>query len=208
MDSIVEAVFQHAQQQPARPAIIFDDQAISYRQLASEVGRFAQSLASWGLHRMGPGGPKLVEFRVMTESFRELEERIASLSAYTLSGIESDQVPTVSEGIWDVIAALRIGDGETKIVSGSKALHHVLPELVPPIDHEYTLRFFFNHKNLYQGDRAAFETMFPYFRLVATSCHDGIAQRTGRGMNTSSTKVIDNAVVGFVRTRLGAAPLD
>lgn len=49
MDSIVEAVFQHAQHQPTRPAIVFDDQAISYRQLALEVERFAHALSAWGL---------------------------------------------------------------------------------------------------------------------------------------------------------------
>ena len=49
MDSIAEAVFQHAQHQPARPAIIFEDQMISYGQLALEVERFSRALAAWGL---------------------------------------------------------------------------------------------------------------------------------------------------------------
>ena len=49
MDSIVEAVFQHAELQPARPAIVYDDQVISYGQLAFEVERFAHALAAWGL---------------------------------------------------------------------------------------------------------------------------------------------------------------
>ena len=49
MDTIVEAVFQHAQHQPARPAILFDDQAISYSRMALEVERFAHALFAWGL---------------------------------------------------------------------------------------------------------------------------------------------------------------
>src|SRR5579885_3443486 len=49
MDSIIEAVFAHARQEPERPAILFEGQAFSYEQLASEVERFARALAAWGL---------------------------------------------------------------------------------------------------------------------------------------------------------------
>jgi hypothetical protein len=160
------------------------------------------TLTAWGLHRMGPGGAKLVDFPVMVASFRELEQHIGTLSSFAVWQLGSDQVETVAVRIWEVISALKIGSAETKIVSGSKALHHLLPELVPPIDREYTLRFFFNNKSLYQGDHAAFQEMFPYFHLVAIQCRDKIERRIGHGMNTSPTKVIDNAVVGFVRTCL------
>lgn len=49
INSIVEAVFQHARQGPERPAIFFADQQISYGQLASDIERFAQALKTWGL---------------------------------------------------------------------------------------------------------------------------------------------------------------
>ncbi|HEY7355962.1 MAG TPA: AMP-binding protein, partial [Ktedonobacterales bacterium] len=49
MDSIIEALFAHARQEPERPAIVFEGQIISYGQVASEVERFAQALAAWGL---------------------------------------------------------------------------------------------------------------------------------------------------------------
>jgi hypothetical protein len=84
-----------------------------------------------------------------------------------------------------------------KIVAGSKALHHVLPELVPPIDREYTLRFFFHTTNLPHREELAFRTVYPCFWKIATSCRKEIECRLGRGMNTSITKVIDNAVVGY-----------
>jgi malonyl-CoA/methylmalonyl-CoA synthetase len=49
MLSIVEAVLTHAQGEPECPAILFEDQTISYGQLALEVKRFAHALAAWGL---------------------------------------------------------------------------------------------------------------------------------------------------------------
>ena len=51
MDSIVEAMLQHAQHEPARSAILFDEQTISYGQLALEVERFSCALTAWGLQR-------------------------------------------------------------------------------------------------------------------------------------------------------------
>jgi malonyl-CoA/methylmalonyl-CoA synthetase len=48
-NSIVEAVFNHAQQQPERPAIFFEDQIVSYGQLYTEVERFACALQVQGV---------------------------------------------------------------------------------------------------------------------------------------------------------------
>jgi hypothetical protein len=162
------------------------------------------TLTAWGMHRMGPGGAKLVDFDVMAKSFRESEQRIEALAPITIARLSSEHVGAVGESIWEVISELKIGAGATRIVSGSKALHHVLPDLVPPIDREYTIRFFLHNKNLSQGDEAAFLAMFPHFHRIATRCRDKIEARLERGMNTSPTKVIDNAIVGFVRTYLKA----
>jgi malonyl-CoA/methylmalonyl-CoA synthetase len=49
MNSIVEAVFSHAQRQPERLAITFEDQTISYGELYTDIERFAQALKRWGL---------------------------------------------------------------------------------------------------------------------------------------------------------------
>jgi malonyl-CoA/methylmalonyl-CoA synthetase len=48
-NSIVEAVFQHAQERPERPAVFFENQVISYGQLYADVERFAYALARQGV---------------------------------------------------------------------------------------------------------------------------------------------------------------
>jgi malonyl-CoA/methylmalonyl-CoA synthetase len=47
--SIVEALMQHAQEQPERQAILFEDQVIGYGQLYADVARFARALTAWGI---------------------------------------------------------------------------------------------------------------------------------------------------------------
>jgi hypothetical protein len=50
----------------------------------------------------------------------------------------------------------------------TRPLHYILPALVPPIDREYTIRFFLHNKTLFRGDKAAFLEIFPYFHRIAT----------------------------------------
>lgn len=49
MNSIVEAVYYHAQRQPERTAIFFEDRAINYRQLYNDVEDFARGLLAYGV---------------------------------------------------------------------------------------------------------------------------------------------------------------
>jgi malonyl-CoA/methylmalonyl-CoA synthetase len=51
MNSIVEAVRLHAQQQAERPAIFFEGRTISYGQLYADSEHFASALAQWGLQK-------------------------------------------------------------------------------------------------------------------------------------------------------------
>ena len=190
------------------PSVYFHDKTISLLRKYQSPCQVLQdkdfheslyaTLASWGLHRMGPGNTKLVNFDKMVTILQGLESDIKSLETLQIWNLNSEGLKAVGEQIWSLIARLQIGIGQTRIVSGSKALHHLIPELVPPVDREYTLRFFFNHKNLNKSGEDAFREMYPHFHRIAVSCRDQIEARLGKGMHTSFTKVIDNAIVGYV----------
>lgn len=143
------------------------------------------TLTAWGMHRMGPGGAKLVDFPVMRESLRGYASEIRSLASMAITSLPGEQVESVTQRLWQIVSGLRIGVGDTRIVAGSKALHHLLPELLPPIDREYTIRFFFHTTTLYQGEDLVFRTIFPLFHSIGTRCRDGILARIGQGMHTS-----------------------
>ena len=50
------------------------------------------TLTAWGMHRMGPGGAKLVEFPVLVDSLRKLEQPIRKLSTLTLADLPMEEV--------------------------------------------------------------------------------------------------------------------
>ena len=162
------------------------------------------TLTSWGLHRMGPGFAKLAELGEIKTSFRmqKVREHISNLECFEITNIQEGNIASITSDLWGILANTRVSVSKTKIVANSKALHHILPELMPPIDREYTLRFFYNHTTLNQGDEVAFKEIYPYFHKIASTCKDKIMSHIGVGMNTSQTKVIDNAIVGFVLKEL------
>jgi len=151
---------------------------------------------------MGPGFTKLAELEDIKTSFRGQQEQIRALQSLRIADVQRSAVTSIVWALWGILDNLRVSVSQTKIVANSKALHHVLPDLMPPIDREYTLRFFYNHTTLNQGGEVAFKEIYPCFHRIASTCADEIAPHIGIGMNTSQTKVIDNAIVGFVLKEL------
>jgi hypothetical protein len=157
------------------------------------------TLTAWGLHRMGPRGAKLLDLSEIRETFIGQKEAIRDVQSLSIISIATAELPAIVSKLWTILRSLRVGAGETKIVANSKALHHLLPHLVPPIDRAYTLRFFYNNTALNQGDEVAFGEIYPCFHRIALARQEQIRGHIGRRpWNTSQTKVIDNAIVGFV----------
>ncbi len=102
---------------------------------------------------------------------------------------------------WDVINSMRLVTKKgqpvkNKLVSGSKALHHVLPNLVFPIDREYTQTFFGWHNPEFQNKpKDCFILIFVTLADLATRVHP--KQFIGDRWMSSPTKILDNAIVGF-----------
>lgn len=156
------------------------------------------TLTSWGLHRMGPGNTKLRDIDDLRRSCRSQAESIALLAGAKLGGIPPNEVPKLIQSLWAVIATLQVSVAEARIVANSKTLHHILPELVPPIDREYTFNFFYNRTNLSIPEEEAFTEIFMQLDHIARFNHSEISRRVGKRWHTSYAKVVDNAIIGFV----------
>ena len=100
--------------------------------------------------------------------------------------------------LWNLIDMLGITETQSRLVAGTKALHHVLPDLVPPMDRAYTAAFFGWSPQRLQGREAAFFALaFPVYANIAERAR---AERyASGGWNSSISKVVDNAVVGYCK---------
>lgn len=193
------------------PSLYFHEKAIARRRSHSTVSelladdRFFEYvyavLPSWGMHRMGKQAAKVGDFNAMVDSFRSCGPVIEQLWDLHISHLAEAAVEDIAERLWSVLGALRVSTSATRIVAGSKALHHVLPDLVPPIDRQYTFQFFTGQKAVSSGDERAFLEWFPYMAEIGGRAATEIQEAVARGgfMATSAAKVIDNAIIGFMQ---------
>jgi len=192
------------------PSVYFHERAIAVRRRYANVhdlmkdDRFFEYvyavLPSWGMHRMGRQRAKVGEFADMVDSFRAVEPIIEQLSDLHVLHLPDDLVADVTSQLWSVLGSLKVSTSATRIVAGSKALHHVLPDLVPPIDRQYTFQFFTGQKAVTRGDENAFMEWFPYIAEIGRRAAGDIkgALACQCFMATGPAKVIDNAIVGFM----------
>jgi hypothetical protein len=162
--------------------------------------RLYATLTAWGMHRMGKTFTKLRDVEEIENSFREQESHIREIEKFKIDELSIDDVGPISRKIWSIVDELKVGVGRTKLIANTKALHHLLPDLVPPIDRQYTLQFFYNNTNINRNEWEMFIEMYSMFHKISLTrkhdIHRWVSERIG--MNTSPTKVIDNAIVGFV----------
>ena len=109
---------------------------------------------------------------------------------------------------------LRVSTSDATIVANSKALFHLLPNLIPPVDRQYTIRFVRYGPSRWKrhgkftmimlpGDA---EAQFDLFRSVCTEIkrladevQRSVLDREYREHGVTAPKAIDNAIVNYVR---------
>lgn len=159
------------------------------------------TLTAWGMNRPGPETEvktKLRELECIKKSFYSQKKQIEKLWELNLTSLPDTEVEITATALWEIVSSLKVSIANVRIVAGSKALHHFLPSLLPPIDGRYTLRFFYHWSDT-KNEKERFLMMFPQFVRIAREAKKAIAAAVKKGKwNTSVTKTIDNAIVGWV----------
>jgi hypothetical protein len=167
-------------------------------------------LAAWG---MDSRGARLVDFENFCACVRAL---VSSSSFQDLEGVS---IRAINGGWSDTLSALwselrgrcKIMVGPAIIVGSSKLLHHLLPDLFPPIDTSYTLDFLraldrteqyrLSSREVQAPDFETFFKIMLFFGHVAREV-PSIEAYVGKWPVASGSipKVIDNAVIAWWAT--------
>lgn len=156
------------------------------------------TLASWGMHRMGEGMTKLKELSQIKTSVRAQVATIEKLHPLRLTDLSDVAFQPVLRQLWLLVSAFDVSIAKANIVANSKVLHHILPNLVPPIDRTYTYKFFYNRNTLSIPEEDAFGEMLSRLHKVAVMNKKILEVTVRSGWNSSQTKILDNALVGYV----------
>lgn len=160
------------------------------------------TLTSWGMHRMGKGGSKMQSFEVFYQSIEAIRTQIAQAQQFAFEQMSEQQ--------WDVLKLIfqhiRIMATGTSLVGNSKVMHHMMPNIMPPIDREYTLSYLRGNTNITNNLDWEWELMKEIIRdfFIPIASDQGfinkartwIASPDNYPWDTSVFKVIDNLVIG------------
>jgi hypothetical protein len=161
------------------------------------------TLQAWGLglrrSRLAPGPES-------EEAIRSARAQIEALDGLL---IEDPALPVeVGERVWRAIESIGVVDNRAKLVAGTKTLHHLLPDLVVPMDRRWTGMFFQLHPHEWQdppNQRRTFLRTYQDFCDIARTARPQ-QYVDGHHWRTSRTKIVDNALIGFCKVELSNAP--
>lgn len=151
-----------------------------------------ETLQLWGIGRRASRLAPLDQFRARLAGVADDIDRFDGL------GIGSEELDTASVAarLDLLIRQLGVVDNQSLIVAGTKTLHHLLPDLVPPMDRRWTGAFFGWWPADPQTRQTAILTeAFRSFVEIARAADP--ARLVGAGWRTSTTKVLDNALVAY-----------
>jgi len=163
-------------------------------------------LVSWGMHRMGSGGPKMADFKIFRDSMYAVKEEITALQQIKSLPLGIDDW-TILEKIFGRIDVMKT---YSYLVAHSKVLAHTIPDLISPIDREYTLTYLTGSKNFTNGIGAqwnlfkSIHTDFISEVAASESFQESAAKWLGNDQypwDTSIPKIIDNLVIGCASSK-------
>jgi hypothetical protein len=161
------------------------------------------TLASWGMHRMGKGGSKMQSFDIFKNSIMEIREQIEQAREIKYQNMKDADWELLKE----VFCNINVMASGTRLVGNSKVMAHMIPNIVPPIDREYTLRYLKGNTNIRNGIDFEWNLMREiienFFIPVAKDtdfiikANNWMANQSQYPWDTSIFKIIDNLIIGI-----------
>jgi hypothetical protein len=177
------------------------------------------TLTAWGLHRMGDVDAtktKLKDWKSFHDSLLANASALRRFVSYDLLQMSEVAYSQALSELRSCYKSLDLSVSGSTVVVNSKALHHMLPELIPPIDRQYTVRFLTQLPEKWRGRNGKFrQIQLPkgpdaQFRLFHETCMKikRLADRVDPALfkeqrlqyAVTVPKALDNAIVSFVRT--------
>jgi hypothetical protein len=163
------------------------------------------TLATWGIHSMRR--PFMINFEEFSQRLQGIAENLDIIRNITLENVE--EIGNHQQDILNLFNGIRITTANTILVANSKLLHHLHPDLFPPVDRQYIFRYFYvpniNAKNININPREKepiyfWEILMEYSQFYQRNRNlvDEIMNENQTGTETSVPKVIDNLVIGLV----------
>jgi hypothetical protein len=176
------------------------------------------TLASWGMHRMGDPDAtktKLTDWDQFHDSVMAQRTNLEPFRGFRMLGLSEREYSEAVVALKSHYGAFKLSVSAATVVVNSKALFHIFPEFIPPIDRQYTVRFFEQPPERWRDSKGKFrmvnlpsdfEGQFDLFRKVcvgikrlADQIEPEILESERLAHGVTAPKALDNAIVNYVK---------
>lgn len=187
------------------PSVYFHEKALEYRQKEFLSDRHLEyvyaTLVSWGMHRMGSSGAKMPDFKIFQDSVLKNVKELNEWKDLRIEKLTRNELDNLLPRLETVCFSLCGSNTDSKVVSATKILAHILPDLVCPMDRNYTLDFFHMSLNSEEKERRFFRTvmiqMWKFFNVDTTLSDFNSVY--GSIFSKSYPKIFDNLIIAYKR---------
>lgn len=182
------------------PSLYFHQKALEYQKIDFLGDRHIEyiyaTLVAWGMHRMGNSGAKMPEYTVFKSSLLKNKSDFENLRPLSIEKIKKDRIETIIEKLTYLCFSIKATTSSSYLVSGSKTLAHILPNLVCPIDREYTCKFFKVYLNTKNEQTIFKKVIWEMWYFYQNSSHiQKLASILGKPFNETYPKIYDNLII-------------
>lgn len=176
------------------------------------------TLTAWGMHRMGDSErtkTKLTDWERFSGSIHRNRSSILLHRDKSMLRMSPDQYERSLHELKQLYFDLDLTMSDSTLVVNSKAMFHLWPDYIPPIDRQYTVRFLQKRPDQWMNPKKRFRTVtlpkgkekqFTWFistctalkRLLDKIERDSI-KKERQMHNVAAPKIIDNAIVHYIR---------
>ena len=188
------------------PSLYFHQKALECQQTEFLSNRHIEyvyaTLVAWGMHRMGPTGTKMPNFDEFKESIIAHKDKLEELRGKRIEYITGNEIDSIIENLNVICFSIKGSTSKSHLVSGSKTLAHILPNLVCPMDRQYTYRFFEVNNKDTENDifKYVMLSMWDFYQ----NCNNvkSVQSLLGQTFNENYPKIFDNLIIEYVKTNM------
>ncbi len=191
-----------------KPCLYFHRKSLETRQDPSSMKHLEYvyaTLIAWGMNRPGRAGSKMSDFETFFQSIKPLNDCILEAQTFDCCYMDEDKWEMIER----IFKGIQVMDSQTSLVGNSKVMHHLLPNVIPPIDRKYTLSFLHGNTNIRNDLDYEWQLMKKiitfFFIPVASDKNfhllaiDWINRTNEFPWDTSELKIIDNIVISALK---------
>lgn len=206
------------------PSIYFHNRSLEEKKRnflgESHIENIYATLTSWGMHRMGNTKTKMTVYNDFKNSILKQKQSLVELKDLKIQDLLGNKDDVLNE-LTRICFSFSVSISNSKIVGNSKTLAHILPDLVPPIDRQYTIRFFTNEPKSSNNSKGLYKTLAnfngieseqKYFRHIFDKTLEFTQHIKNdkqvfldNSFNTSYPKIFDNLIMAYIKSEKNIA---